>query len=67
MEVMAILIIVEVVNVKTGACTSIRDRRRSEELHLLSKTCNRPIDEVILLLIRLARNFLPALLRITAV
>ena len=38
MEVMAILIIVEVVNVKTGACTSIRERRRSEELHLLSKT-----------------------------
>ena len=36
--VIAILIIMEVVNVKTGACTSIRERRRSEELHLLSKT-----------------------------
>ena len=33
---MAVLIIM--VNVKTGACTSIRERRRSEELHLLSKT-----------------------------
>ena len=36
--VMAIPIIMEVVNVKTSACTSIRERRRSEELHLLSKT-----------------------------
>ena len=35
---MAIPIIMEVVNVKTSACTSIRERRRSEELHLLSKT-----------------------------
>ena len=36
--VMAIPIIMEMVNVKTSACTSIRERRRSEELHLLSKT-----------------------------
>ena len=63
--VIAILIIMEVVNVKTGACTSIRERRRSEELHLLSKTCNRPSDQVILLLIRLARNFFLGLLRNT--
>ena len=41
MEVMGcavMAIIMEVVNVKTSACTSIRERRRSEELHLLSKT-----------------------------
>ena len=36
--VMAIPIIMKVVNDKTSACTSIRERRRSEELHLLSKT-----------------------------